>query len=114
MTVDFIFYTESYGGNCKIPAELFPLWERCAENHLSRMTGGKSCKNADDERVKMCICEIAEFLYNQSRRDGIASENNDGYSVSYEKGDIKTQIHEIASVWLSGTDILYRGVECEG
>lgn len=109
MTVDFIFYSESRGGNCKIPAELFPLWERYAERYLSHITGGKSCKNADDERVKMCICEIAEHLYNQSMREGIASENNDGYSVSYEKGDIKRQITEIASVWLSGTDILYRG-----
>ena len=109
MKADLIFYNESFGGNCKIPADEFSVWERRAEKILSKMSGGKS-DGEDIEAVKMCICEIAELLYAENKRNGILTENNDGYSVRYEYGDIKTKISEIASIWLSGTDILYRGV----
>lgn len=114
MTADLIFYNESFGGDCKIPAEKFPLWEKRADAVLGKITGGKSNTAKYDERVKMCICEIAEFLYEENERCGVVSENNDGYSAKYENGDIKTKICNIAAMWLSGTDILYRGVECEG
>lgn len=113
MTADLIFYNESFGGDCKIPASAFPLWERRAEAALAKITAGKSNAAKDDERVKMCICEIAECLYEESQRCGIVSENNDGYSATYENGDIKRKIGNLAALWLSGTDILYRGVECE-
>ena len=109
MKVDLIFYNEKFGGNCKIPADEFPVWERRAEKVLSKISGGKS-DNSELEAVRMCILEIAEALYEESKREGILSENNDGYSVRYEYGDIKPKINRIASVWLSGTDILYRGV----
>lgn len=110
MTADLIFYSERYGGNCKIPPAEFPVWERRAEKILSKITGGKSEKSCLEESVKVCVCEIAELLYEENTRSGIVSENNDGYSVRYENGDIKMQIANVVSIWLSGTDILYRGV----
>ncbi len=113
MTADLIFYKESFGGNCKIPAAKYPLWEKRAGIILEKITGGKSIAHKDDERVKMCICEIAECIYEESKRRGIVSENNDGYSVRYENRDTKAKVNNIAALWLSGTNLLYRGVECE-
>ncbi|MBO5059978.1 MAG: hypothetical protein J6C82_03600 [Clostridia bacterium] len=110
MTADLFFYIDAYGGNAKIPAAEFPLWERRAEAELLHITGGKTL---DDERVKLCVCEMAELLYEEGQRTGISSENNDGYSVSYEKGDIKSKLYQIAQVQLFGTDLLYRGVGCD-
>lgn len=110
MTDILTFYGEMYGGDCKIPTAEFPLWERRAEFELARITGGRSA-GTEDDRVKLCICEMAELLFTESRREGISSENNDGYSVTYEKGDIKRKLCEIAKTQLSSTDFLYRGVE---
>ena len=112
MTADLAFYNENYGGDSKIPASLFPLWERRAENELIYITGGK-IKGKDDERIKMCVCEMAEFLYECCQRGGLKSENNDGYSVTYQERDIKQELLKIAQVNLSSTDFLFRGVDGE-
>ena len=112
MTADLVFYNENFGGDTKIPAASFPLWENRAKNYLMYVTGGK-IEGKEDTLVKMCICEIAEFLYNKSLSDGIRSENNDGYSVVYQDGDIKCQVIKIAEIYLAGTEYLYRGVDNE-
>ncbi len=109
MIADLFFYSDVYGGNMRIPAEEFELWEKRAETELSQITGGRSGKS-DEKSVKMCVCEIAELLYRENAREGIYSENNDGYSVRYNLGDIKKKIYLIAKTYLAGTDLLYRGV----
>lgn len=110
MMVDLIFYNESYGGEGKIPASLFSLWEKRAEAMLIHITDGKIKGQENLECVRFCICEIAEFLYKQENTSGIKSENNDGYSVSYQERDINNEILKIAEIYLSETDFLYRGV----
>lgn len=110
MMVDLVFYNESYGGEGKIPASLFSLWEKRAEAVLMNVTSGKIKGQEILECVKFCICEIAEFLYKQENMSGIKSENNDGYSVSYQERDTKKEILKIAEMYLSETDFLYRGV----
>lgn len=112
MIADLAFYNENYGGDSKIPASLFPLWERRAETELIYITGGK-IKGKDDECIKMCVCEMAEVLYECVHRDGIKSENNDGYSVTYQERDIKQELLKIAKVYLGTTEFLFRGVDCE-
>ena len=109
MIADLAFYNENYGGDSKIPASLFPLFERRAENELIFITGGK-IKGKNDECIKICICEMAEFLYACMENGGLKSENNDGYSVTYQERDIKQELLRIAKVNLSGTEFLYRGV----
>ena len=106
----FSFLNENYGGDSKIPASLFPLFERRAENELMFITDGK-IKGKEDECIKVCICEMAEFLYKCLEKSGIKSENNDGYSVTYEQGDIKRELLKIAQVNLMGTELLFRGVD---
>lgn len=110
MIADLFFYSEFCGGNLKIPAAEFERWERCASGELSRITGGKS-NASNDECIKICVCEMAELLYQEMLQGGIASENNDGYSVTYKNGDSKAKLISIAKRHLSGTDYLYRGVE---
>ena len=46
MIADLAFYNENYGGDTKIPASLFPLFERRAENELIYITGGKIMRPA--------------------------------------------------------------------
>ena len=110
MIADLAFYNENYGGDSKIPASLFPLFERRAENELIYLTGGK-IKGKSDENIKICICEMAEFLYDCVERGGMKSENNDGYSVTYQERDIKQELLQIAKVNLSETGFLFRGVD---
>lgn len=108
MAADLVFYNENYGGDSKIPAASFPLWERRAEADLMHITGGK-IEGKDDTRIKLCICEMAEFLYECSKIGGIKSENNDGYSVLYQERDIKHELIKIAKAYLGETEFLYRG-----
>lgn len=109
MIADLAFYNENYGGENKIPASLFPLFERRAENELMFLTDGR-IKGKEDECIKICICEMAEFLYNCLEKGEIKSENNDGYSVTYKERDIKQELFKIAQVNLFGTELLFRGV----
>ena len=109
MIADLAYYNENYSGDSKIPASLFPLFERRAENELMFITDGK-IKGKEDENIKICICDMAEFLYKCLERNGIKSENNDGYSVTYQERDIKNELLKIAQVNLYGTELLFRGV----
>ena len=86
--------------------------EKRATAELLRITDGK-IKGRKTECVRFCVCEIAEFLYENERISKIRSENNDGYSVTYQERDIKKEILKIAETYLGETDFLYRGVDNE-
>ncbi len=109
MKADLFFYTEFCGGEGKIPAAEFPLWEQRACEALLYLTDGRS-EGDDSDSVKSCICAMAELMYEEEKRSGIASENNDGYSVVYKSEDMKSRLYAIAKTRLFGTDLLYRGV----
>lgn len=102
------FYGRTYADDAKIPLESFPLWEKRAVAAINRITN-KDILEISCENSKMCICEVAEFLYENAKSEGILSENNDGYSVRFEKGDKDRAIYDIASKWLSKSGLLYRG-----
>lgn len=102
------FYGRTYGKDAKIPPESFYLWEKRAVAALNRIINEDISKYSGDN-VRMCICETAEFLYENSKSEGILSENNDGYSVRFEKGKKDSGIYDIAKKWLSGSGLLFRG-----
>lgn len=102
------FYGRTYGKDAKIPLESFHLWEKRAVASLNRILCGDISKSAD-ENAKMCVCETAEFLYENAKSEGILSENNDGYSVRFEKGNKDSGVYAVAKKWLSGSGLLYRG-----
>lgn len=100
------FYGRTYGKDAKIPLESFHLWQMRAVAEINRITT-EDISDFSDENIKMCVCEVAEFLYENEKRDGIVSESNDGYSVHFEKGERK--IYDIVNKWLSKSGLLYRG-----
>ena len=102
------FYSRTYKKDAKIPLESFYLWEKRAVAELNRILAA-DISEAPDENAKMCICEVAEFLYENAGSEGVLSENNDGYSVRFEKGAKDGRICAIAGKWLVGSGLLYRG-----
>lgn len=124
--VTFDFYTNEYGGNI-IPGE----WElkqpllkanTYLSNLMHRQPEGEAL-----ELVQMCLCEAAELIYQEDCRKAehggreVQSENTDGYSVTYateaEAGKIatnslQTKVYAIIRRHLSGTGLLYAGVNC--
>ena len=102
------FYSRIYAECAKIPLEAFYLWEKRAVAAINRFTA-RNIAECSDENAKMCICEVAELLYERAGRDGIVSENNDGYSIRYETGKAEEDIYAVAKKWLSDSGLLYRG-----
>jgi len=102
------FYGKMYKNDAKIPLETFDIWEKRAVKAINNYTARDISKELDDN-IKMCICEVAEFLFEASKRSGIESENNDGYSVKFQNLHNGSNINSIVKMWLSGSDLLYRG-----
>ena len=101
------FYGRTYKESAKIPIESFNIWAKKAIGTLNYFTC-RDVSQMEDFNVKMCICEVAELLYEQSKRRGIKSENNDGCSVSYDL-NCDGEAIGIIKKWLSGSGLLYRG-----
>lgn len=108
--VDYAFYAEEYHslGAGSIPEEEFPFWARKAEYELDMQTCGNIAEAA--EAVKLCVCELAETMYQDAETGDLAAENNDGYSVTYAgRYTLEAKINNTVRRYLSGTGLLYRG-----
>lgn len=106
----------------------FNILEFQAQKEIDKLTFGR-LKDLDEQinEVKMCVFELINTLegysldINTSKNKGIASENIDGYSVTYKSTtseDIKAKNNEIKDIiesYLSdcvldnGIPYLYRG-----
>ncbi len=106
MIVDYNFYIEN--GNSKIPSAEFPLWETRGEYCLLGYVNSP-LEEIDAPGLKPCVCHISDLLYENGKRLGISSENNDGYSVSYENSPIEMEILRIVKLYFGNTNYLYRG-----
>ena len=67
----------------------------------------------ENEDVKFACCEIADLYFDENERNGIKSESNDGYSVTYNDSEMTSKANEIALTYLAHTGLLYRGERCE-
>lgn len=63
------------------------------------------------EAVKLCVCQVADSLYEGREREGIASENIDGYSVTFRESDSRRRVSDIIRKCLGNTGLLYAGVD---
>lgn len=104
------FYRSKYcnGRDPLLSDNDFLHYEQKAAAVLNRLTFGRI--HEADDNVRFCVCAVAEQMQADNAHNGISSENNDGYSVSYtdsEKNDKK--LSDIAKTYLCGTDLLYRG-----
>lgn len=111
--LDYEYYKEFYG--VTIPINSFSRFEMRAEIILNNYTFKrlKKLSKVNDE-VKLCLCEMADYLYRNEIQTSIVSESTDGYSVTYEKSKTRleqeTDIYAIVLRYLQGSPLLYRGV----
>ncbi|WP_099205875.1 hypothetical protein [Scatolibacter rhodanostii] len=122
MYADFEFYQSSYGSSL-ISQEEFMALERQASLHVDLLTFNrlKNGWNVTDD-VKTAVCAVAEVVkkYEAVHAQaitavGIKSENNDGYSVSYQdSADIKSAMQsamtDAAYPYLIYTGLMDRGI----
>lgn len=110
MYADLEFYLCKYCQNSDhlIDNQSFALYERKAEVVLNHLTAGRIDDITDD--IKYCICEIAEYIYQNKDNENIISESNDGYTVTYAGERFQyDKIYAIAKKYLFSTELLYRG-----
>ena len=88
-----------YIGN-KIPPEEAADYMRKAYLYLKNITLGRVDAAPEDEGVSIAVSEIAEAMYITGNRFGIASENNDGYSVSFTGDTPGRTFYRIAARYL--------------
>ena len=97
-------YQGQYGDLAKIPENAYNLIRQRAVTEINRYT---SVPVEEIEGGEICIMEVAEFLYTLMMRDGILSENTDGYSVTY--GESSQTACDIIKRYL--LPYMYRGVD---
>ena len=129
--VDFAYYTEEYllGRETVVPDGVFAYWEKQARSEVDKHTFGRISSNPGlvSEKVKDCVCELAELLYQADSVAGqgldagaagpLASYSNDGESGTFdlsqsiytEAGKAKKS-REIIHRYLGNTGLLYAGV----
>lgn len=114
MYADYDYYSNSFycAGAPVIDDGCREMYLRKASVFLNSLFLGKKPEEPYDGRLKDACCEIADYLYTFSRREGISSESNDGYSVSFaDAGSAENRAYGIAKRYLAGTGLLYRGAE---
>lgn len=63
------------------------------------------------DEVKFAVCEIADIFGADEKHSGILSENNDGYSVTYDSNrSAELKAYDTAVLYLANTGLLNRGI----
>ena len=120
MKVDYCFYVETFGGSQVQESAWLPL-ELKAEKRLEHFTFGRTIGDWSEkdweQNAKYAICEMVEAMQKKENRGNILSENNDGYSVSYQaelsENEFETRLYQIANIHLASSGLLYMGVDDE-
>ena len=107
---DSEFYNSKYH---KIPQNDLAVLLRRANMYVDNLFINKPIEISDE--VRHCVCEIAELYFDfESVGNGkIASENNDGYSVTFANvstSDLLAKQTAIITNYLVNTGLLYRGI----
>ncbi|MBR6523648.1 MAG: hypothetical protein IKT39_03440 [Clostridia bacterium] len=108
MNIDYDYYSNIYRGNI-IPVGDHVKYLRKAESYVGSLIFGRD-PGDHTESVKLAVCNVAELLYLDESRQGITSENVDGYSVSYAESDIEKSIYDATAVYLADSGLMYAGV----
>lgn len=109
---DYDYYLNEYSGNAVAEAD-FTRLSRQASAYLDGLTCGKIRGPwVYDSRVKDACCALADILHAQEQGGEIASESNDGASVTYVNSSTtqEQRLYNIAVMYLSSTGLLYAGV----
>ena len=109
---DYEYYLNEHSGNAVAEAD-FTRLSRQASAYLDSLTYGKIRGPwVDDSRVKDACCAVAEVMQKQEKGGEVASESNDGASVTYVTGSAtpEQRMYNAAVMYLSNTGLLYAGV----
>lgn len=119
---DYRFYTDEYlaGKSASVTETDFAFYARSASKVIDTYTFGNIDSQNVPEEVRMCCCELTELTYSAdtsqaAKNQGIASESVQGWSQSYESSEARQESAQSAQrdciyKWLSGTGLLYSGV----
>ena len=114
---DFTYYSTSFFGTAIAEAD-FPRLALEASAVIDRITFGRAATDTENTTaIKNAMCAVAEELLNQRNAggaDGIASESQGQYSVSYlaNSSRSKTNLEKLsnaARLWLDGTFLMFAG-----
>ena len=110
MIADYEYYSKQYGGTKIAEADFLRLSNRAAA-YVCYLTFDRAL-SCNLDCVKDAVCAVAEEYAAEEARGGIQSENNDGYSVTYEGGAKSAEEKRYAIVRenLAHTGLMYRGV----
>lgn len=116
------FYENTFHGEI-IPENAFSGMILKASIFVKYITFGRVDEKAEiPEEVRFAACAVADVMYQDIKardREGreIASENNDGYSVSFvtsrdeKNGSVEQRCKKVASPYLAHTGLMYRGID---
>lgn len=111
MNVDYGYYISRYRGvNSE---EDFNAQRIRAAAYLSAVTFDRVDETPPPDAAKLAFCAVVD-AYCASSSGAVASESNDGVSVTYVQGEGPAKaeaqrLREAVSLYLAGTDLLYRG-----
>ena len=107
---DFEYYKTEFHGTVIASAAEFDSMEIKARAYVDTVTFGRAASAAESSEVKNATCAICEIYQQYSKHEGISSENNDGYSVTYLSNSrlLTGRLAQAAKVFLPAK-LRYRG-----
>ena len=113
MNVTYEYYQDSFGGSL-IPENRWNSLEIKMSARLNQYTFDRIKAEDWSSQVKTALCEMCECAYRYEKRDGKTSENNDGYSVSYDMSkSMDEELYGIAEVYLINTGLMNLAVDAD-
>ena len=117
MYADYTFYSDTYLGDIIPDETAFKRAARDAELKLDYFTFGRI--DQADNKIRLAVCKMADILYTQEQRQKqyqgreVASENNDGYSISFaglseqeRQRLVEKELYDAAYTCLSQTGLM--------
>ncbi|MBR1677322.1 MAG: hypothetical protein IJ706_10975 [Clostridia bacterium] len=121
---EFSFYQTEYLGDRITDESTFNRLALRASERLDYFTFGKIDGSDVSDSVRLAVCSMADILFWEEKRKNahegreLASESNDGYSVSFasasdteRQGLTDRQLYQAAYVYLSQSGLMDFGVE---
>lgn len=114
---DYGYYTDVFGGTT-ISEQAFPRCVAQSSAYLDNITLGRAEEHAQDERLKMCCCALAETVYSTADTGGLVKQSESVGSWSYSlsgsaaQASAQSVMYACCRTWLPA-EWLYRGVARE-
>ena len=114
---DYTHYSTVYLGNAIAEAD-FPRLALRASAQIDRLTYNRAATDTDNTTaIKNAMCAVAEEIQRQEQSDnvdGITSESQGRYSVSYSANSNRSRtnqqkILDAAKLWLNSTALMFPG-----